>query len=71
MMTRPASARTYALAGASLGFSALWTALVTFPMMTAIQFICAKIAMVSGMGLARVLRTYYSRALLYPVVAGC
>jgi NRAMP (natural resistance-associated macrophage protein)-like metal ion transporter len=66
----PSGIGTYALAGASLGFSALWTPLVTFPMMTAIQFICAKIAMVSGMGLARVLRTYYSRALLYPVVAG-
>jgi NRAMP (natural resistance-associated macrophage protein)-like metal ion transporter len=66
----PSGIGTYALAGASLGFSALWTALVTIPMMTAIQFICAKIAMVSGMGLARVLRTHYPRALLYPVVAG-
>jgi NRAMP (natural resistance-associated macrophage protein)-like metal ion transporter len=66
----PSGIGTYALAGASLGFSVLWMALVTFPMMTAIQFICAKIAMVSGMGLARVLRTHYSRSLLYPVVAG-
>ncbi len=39
-------------------------------MMTAIQFICAKIGMVTGMGLARVLRKHYSKALLYPVVAG-
>jgi len=66
----PSGIGTYALAGASLGFSALWTALVTIPMMTAIQFTCAKIGMVSGMGLARVLRLHYSRALLYPVVAG-
>ena len=66
----PSGIGTYALAGASLGFSTLWTALVTFPMMTAVQFICAKIGMVTGMGLARVLRRHYSRALLYPVVAG-
>ena len=66
----PSGIGTYALAGASLGFSALWTALVTIPMMTAIQFTCAKIGMVSGMGLARVLRLHYARALLYPVVAG-
>jgi Mn2+/Fe2+ NRAMP family transporter len=38
-------------------------------MMTAIQFICAKIGMVTGVGLARVLREHYSKALLYPVVA--
>jgi NRAMP (natural resistance-associated macrophage protein)-like metal ion transporter len=66
----PSGIGTYALAGASLGFSTLWTALATFPMMTAIQFICAKIGMVTGMGLARVLRKHYSKALLYPVVAG-
>jgi Mn2+/Fe2+ NRAMP family transporter len=42
----PSGIGTYALAGASLGFSTLWTALVTFPMMTAVQFICAEIGMV-------------------------
>ena len=66
----PSGIGTYALAGASLGFSVLWTALATFPMMTAVQFMCAKIGMVTGTGLARVLRQHYSRALLYPVVAG-
>jgi Mn2+/Fe2+ NRAMP family transporter len=64
----PSGIGTYALAGASLGFSTLWTALVTFPMMTAVQFICAKVGLVTGMGLARVLRRHYSKALLYPVV---
>src|SRR5262249_40810316 len=66
----PSGIGTYALGGASLGFSMLWTALATFPLMTVIQFICAKIGMVTGMGLARVLRKHYSKALLYPVVAG-
>jgi NRAMP (natural resistance-associated macrophage protein)-like metal ion transporter len=66
----PSGIGTYAQAGALLGFSTLWTALVTFPMMTAVQFICAKVGMVTGMGLARVLSKYYSRWLLYPVVGG-
>ncbi len=39
-------------------------------MMAAVQFICAKIGLVTGRGLAGVLRTYYPRAALYPVVFG-
>ncbi len=66
----PSGIGTYAQAGAALGFSALWTALVTFPMMWAVQFMCARIGMVSGTGLAGVLRKHYSGWLLYPVVAG-
>ena len=66
----PSGIGTYAQAGAALGFSTLWTALVTFPMMWTVQYICAKIAMVTGVGLARVLQRHYSRALLYPVVTG-
>ena len=38
-------------------------------MMWSIQFICAKIGMVTGSGLAHVLRKHYPRWLLYPVVA--
>jgi len=66
----PSGIGTYAQAGAALGFSTLWTALFTFPMMWAVQFMCAKIGMVSGTGLAGVLRKHYSRWLLYPVIAG-
>jgi len=51
----PSGIGTYAQAGAALGFSCLWTALVTFPMMWSIQFICAKIGMVTGSGLANAL----------------
>src|SRR5438034_11115288 len=54
--------------GAATGFSTLWMALITFPMMAAVQFVCAKIAMVTGRGLAGVLKQYYSRWLLYPAV---
>ena len=66
----PSGIGTHAVAGASLGFATLWTTLVTFPLMAVVQFICAKIGMVSGRGLAGVLRQHYPRWLLYPVVSG-
>lgn len=64
----PSGIGTYTTAGASLGFAVLWTALLTYPLMVAVQLICARIGMVSGMGLARVLRRHYSPLLLYLVV---
>ncbi len=64
----PSAVGTYAVAGASLGFATLWTALATFPLMTALQFIAAKIGLVTGMGLAGVLRRHYPKLLVYPVV---
>ncbi len=48
----PSGIGTYAVAGASLGFATLWMALFTFPLMTTVQYICAKIGLVSGEGLA-------------------
>jgi NRAMP (natural resistance-associated macrophage protein)-like metal ion transporter len=66
----PSGIGTYAMAGASLGYAALWTALVTFPLMAAVQFTCAKIGMVAGKGLAGILRQHYSRKLFYPAVLG-
>ena len=66
----PSGIATYAQVGASLGFSTLWTALVTFPLMAAVQYICAKVGMVTGMGLAGVLRRHYSRPVLYAAVIG-
>jgi NRAMP (natural resistance-associated macrophage protein)-like metal ion transporter len=66
----PSGIGTYAVAGATLGFTTLWTALVTFPLMAGVQFICAKVGMVSGMGLAGVLRRHYPRPLLYAAVLG-
>src|SRR5260370_1540091 len=65
----PAGIGTYTSGGALFGFATLWTALVTLPMMAAIQFICAKIGMVSGMGLAGVLRKYYPRWLVYAAIS--
>ena len=64
----PSGIGTYAIAGASLGYSTLWVAWVTFPLMASVQVICAKVAMVSGKGIAAVLREHYPRTLLYSVV---
>jgi NRAMP (natural resistance-associated macrophage protein)-like metal ion transporter len=64
----PSGIGTYVSAGASLGFATLWTALFTFPLQAAVQYICAKIGMVSGRGIAGIVRQHYSRRLLYPVV---
>jgi NRAMP (natural resistance-associated macrophage protein)-like metal ion transporter len=66
----PSGIGTYAVAGASLGFSTLWMAVLTFPLMAAVQLICARIGLVSGRGLAGVLRKHYPRPLLYLAVLG-
>jgi Mn2+/Fe2+ NRAMP family transporter len=66
----PSGIGTYAVAGASLGYATLWTALITLPLMAAVQFMCAKIGMVSGRGLSGVLREQYPRQLLYAAVLG-
>jgi NRAMP (natural resistance-associated macrophage protein)-like metal ion transporter len=66
----PSGIGTYSTAGASLGFSTLWMALFTFPLMAAVQFICAKVGLVSGRGLAGVLRHHHSRTWLFLAVGG-
>ncbi|HBI46021.1 MAG TPA: iron transporter [Planctomycetales bacterium] len=64
----PSGIGTYSQAGASLGYATLWMAWVTFPLMAAVQYICAKVGLVTGRGLAGVLREHYPKILLYPVV---
>jgi NRAMP (natural resistance-associated macrophage protein)-like metal ion transporter len=61
----PSGISTYSTAGAAYGFGLLWTALFSLPLMTAVQLMCARIGLVSGSGLASVLRRYYSRRLLW------
>jgi NRAMP (natural resistance-associated macrophage protein)-like metal ion transporter len=64
----PSGIATYSVAGASLGFSTLWTALITFPMMAVVQFICAKIGLVTGRGLGSVLRARYPSYIVISLV---
>jgi NRAMP (natural resistance-associated macrophage protein)-like metal ion transporter len=65
----PCAIGTYAKTGASFGFSLLWIVPLIFPMMSTAVYLCSKIGMVSGMGIAGVVRDYYSRWLLYPMIA--
>ena len=48
----PSGIATYSVAGAQLGTRLLWTALLTWPLMAAVQMMCARIGMVTGQGLA-------------------
>jgi NRAMP (natural resistance-associated macrophage protein)-like metal ion transporter len=48
----PSGIATYSVAGAQLGTKLLWTALLTWPLMAAVQMMCARIGMVTGQGLA-------------------
>jgi NRAMP (natural resistance-associated macrophage protein)-like metal ion transporter len=52
----PSGISTYSVAGAATGFSMLWLTLISTPMMSVIQGMCARIAMVNGEGLAAVMR---------------
>ncbi len=64
----PSGIGTYSVAGASLGLAMLWTALLTFPFMAAVQNICSRLGQVSGTGLAGILKEHYPRWVLYPAV---
>jgi NRAMP (natural resistance-associated macrophage protein)-like metal ion transporter len=48
----PSGIATYSVAGAQFGTNLLWTALLTWPLMAAVQMMCARIGMVTGQGLA-------------------
>jgi NRAMP (natural resistance-associated macrophage protein)-like metal ion transporter len=61
----PSGIGTYAQTGAQFGYTQLWMALFTFPLMTIIQEICARVALQTGTGLATVLRKSYPRPVLY------
>ena len=61
----PSGIGTYAQTGAQFGYTQLWMALFTFPLMTVVQEICARVALQTGTGLATVLRKNYPRPVLY------
>src|SRR5579859_5280234 len=61
----PSGISTYSVAGAAFGYLPLWTALVSFPLMAAVQLLCARLGMVTGLGLAGVIRRRYSAPVLW------
>jgi NRAMP (natural resistance-associated macrophage protein)-like metal ion transporter len=64
----PSGIATYSIAGAQLGTKLLWTALLTWPLMAAVQMMCARIGKVTGRGLAGNLKQRFPKWLLLVVV---
>ena len=64
----PSGIATYSQTGAQFGYNQAWTALWTFPFMVAIQEMCGRIGVVTGKGLAGVIRKHYPKSLLYTAV---
>ena len=65
----PSGIATYSIAGAQFGTALLWTSLITWPLMAAVQAMCARIGMVTGGGLASALRTRVPRWLMVTAAA--
>ena len=64
----PSGIATYSQAGAQLGLDALWTMPLAFPLMAAVQIICAQIGRVTGMGLSANIKRVFPRSVLLGVV---
>lgn len=64
----PSGIATYSQTGAQFGYGQLWTALFMLPFMTAVQEACARIGLVTGKGIAAVVKEHYSKTVLYAVV---
>ena len=65
----PSGIATYSQAGAQYGFGLLWTILLTYPLMAAIQIISARIGRVTGVGLSTNLRLHFPKWLLYSTIS--
>jgi NRAMP (natural resistance-associated macrophage protein)-like metal ion transporter len=65
----PSGIATYSQTGAMFGFSQLWLALFTYPFMIAIQEMCGRIGMVTGKGLAGVIKSHYGKPVLFGSIA--
>jgi NRAMP (natural resistance-associated macrophage protein)-like metal ion transporter len=61
----PSGIATYSVTGAAFGYGLLWTALFCFPLMAAVQLMCSRLGMITGRGLAAVVRRRYSRWVLW------
>jgi len=64
----PSGIATYSQAGAKFGLATLWTALITFPLMAAIQEMCARIGIVTSQGLTTNIRNNYPKSMLYLMI---
>jgi len=64
----PSGIATYSVAGAQFGTGLLWTALLTWPLMAAVQIMCARIGKVTGQGLAANFKQRFPKWLLLTLV---
>ena len=60
----PSGIATYSQTGAQFGYGQLWTALFMLPLLVAIQEACARIGVVSGKGIAGVIKEHYGQKIL-------
>lgn len=65
----PSGIGTYSQAGAAFGPAQLWLALYMLPLLIAVQEMCARIGLVTGQGIAAVVRKHYSRRVLFAAVS--
>src|SRR5512147_1214048 len=65
----PSGISTYSVTGAAFGYAPLWIALFSFPLMVSVQLMCARLGMVTGKGLAGVVRRRYSPRILWSACA--
>lgn len=61
----PSGVATYSIAGARYGYKMSWMSLFLIPAMVAIQEMCGRIGMVTGRGLAAVIKKYHSKRLMW------
>jgi NRAMP (natural resistance-associated macrophage protein)-like metal ion transporter len=64
----PSGIGTYSQAGASAGYSMLWAAVWLLPLAFAVQEACARLALVTGRGLAAIIKTSMPRWVLIVAV---
>src|SRR6201985_3422870 len=64
----PSGIATYSQTGAQFGYGQLWTALYMLPFMMAVQEACARIGLVTGKGIAAIIKENYSKKVLYAAV---
>ena len=65
----PSGIATYSQVGAQFGLGMLWTMLFSFPLMAAMQEICARLGRITGAGIAENLRKHYPKSVLYGLVS--
>src|SRR5919204_1163602 len=65
----PSGITTYSVVGARHGLTLLWTAWLTWPLMAAVQLVCARIGMVTGRGLGAALGQKFSPAIMRVLAA--